>query len=181
MTIIDPVAAGQRDQEDPVGATPAIGRARLLEVVASVAAQPDLWRPRVHHQLYRRFYERVVSAEDHEVWLICWDVGQMTLLHDHGTSAGAFVVVDGALLEDHGRAGTGRLRQRRISRGRIMSFGPKYVHNLTNPGPGPRHQHPRLLSEDHDDDVLRRAARRGGPRAHAAGGVARACGCVSRP
>ena len=136
MTIIDPVAAGQRDQEDPVGATPAIGRARLLEVVSSVAAQPDLWRPRVHHQLYRRFYERVVSAEDHEVWLICWDVGQMTLLHDHGTSAGAFVVVDGALLEDHGRAGTGRLRQRRISRGRIMSFGPKYVHNLTNPGPG---------------------------------------------
>ena len=136
MTIIDPVAAGQRDQEDPVGATPAIGPARLLEVVSSVAAQPDLWRPRVHHQLYRRFYERVVSAEDYEVWLICWDVGQMTLLHDHGTSAGAFVVVDGALLEDHGRAGTGRLRQRRISRGRIMSFGPKYVHNLTNPGPG---------------------------------------------
>ena len=136
MTIIDPVAAGQRDQEDPVGATPAIGPARLLEVVSSVAAQPDLWRPRVHHQLYRRFYERVVSAEDYEVWLICWDVGQMTLLHDHGTSAGAFVVVDGALLKDHGRAGTGRLRQRRISRGRIMSFGPKYVHNLTNPGPG---------------------------------------------
>lgn len=136
MTIIDPVAAGQRDQEDPVGATPAIGPARLLEVVSSVAAQPDLWRPRVHHQLYRRFYERVVSAEDYEVWLICWDVGQMTLLHDHGMAAGAFVVVDGALLEDHGRAGTGRLRQRRISRGRIMSFGPKYVHNLTNPGPG---------------------------------------------
>ena len=136
MTIIDPVAAASRDQEDPVGATPAIGPARLLEVVSSVAAQPDLWRPRVHHQLYRRFYERVVSAEDYEVWLICWDVGQMTLLHDHGTSAGAFVVVDGALLEDHGRAGTGRLRQRRISRGRIMSFGPKYVHNLTNPGPG---------------------------------------------
>jgi hypothetical protein len=75
-------------------------------------------------------------TDDYEVWLICWDVGQMTLLHDHGSSGGAFVVVDGALLEDHGRPGAGRLHQRRIPRGRVRSFGPSYVHNLTNPGPG---------------------------------------------
>ena len=60
----------------------------------------------------------------------------MTLLHDHGSSAGAFMVVEGSLLEDHGRAGSGRLLQRRIPRGRARSFGPGYVHNLANAGPG---------------------------------------------
>ncbi len=59
----------------------------------------------------------------------------MTLLHDHGPSSGAFVVVDGVLLEDHGRAGSGRLAQRRVPCGRARSFGPSYVHNLANPGP----------------------------------------------
>jgi hypothetical protein len=60
----------------------------------------------------------------------------MTLLHDHGSAAGAFQVVEGSLLEDYGRAGSGRLLQRRIPRGRARSFGPGYVHNLANAGPG---------------------------------------------
>jgi hypothetical protein len=59
----------------------------------------------------------------------------MTLLHDHGQSSGAYVVVDGILLEDYGRPGSGRLAQRRVPRGRARSFGPAYVHNLANPGP----------------------------------------------
>ena len=92
--------------------------------------------PRVHHQIARRYYERLVTADDHEVWLICWDVGQMTLLHDHGSSAGAY----------HGRRGL-VARGPRPSRigpappaphpaGRARSFGPGYVHNLANAGPG---------------------------------------------
>jgi hypothetical protein len=60
----------------------------------------------------------------------------MTLLHDHGSSAGAFLVVDGLLLEDYGRPGSGRLRQRLVRRGHPHAFGPSYVHNLANPGPG---------------------------------------------
>jgi Cysteine dioxygenase type I len=34
------------------------------------------------------------------VWLICWDIGQDTLLHDHGGSVGAFAVARGSLLLD---------------------------------------------------------------------------------
>ena len=159
MTVIDPAAIRHRD-EDAVGMTPAVGPSRVVgdlrEVVSSVASQVDLWRPRVRHQLYRRFYERLTLADDHEVWLICWDVGQMTLLHDHGSSAGAFIVVEGSLLEDHGRVGEGRLHQRRIPRGRIRSFGPSYVHNLTNPGPG-LVTSIRVLPAADDHDLLRRA------------------------
>jgi hypothetical protein len=77
-----------------------------------------------------------MAGEDLEVWLICWDVGQTTLLHDHGAAAGAFTVLSGALLEDFGRPGSRLLRQRRVGRGRVQTFGPDYVHNLVNPGPG---------------------------------------------
>ena len=111
-------------------------RTDLVDIVLAVAADAERWRPRVRHKLHGRHFERLSYADDHELWLICWDVGQMTLLHDHGPSSGAFVVVEGALLEDHGQAGTGRLAQRRIPRGRPRSFGPNYVHNLSNPGPG---------------------------------------------
>jgi hypothetical protein len=102
-----------------------------------MAAEEARWRPRVQHPLHRRYYERLSVHDDHEVWLICWEVGQTTLLHDHGGAAGAFTVVAGALIEDYGRPGAGRLAQRRVGRGRPRSFGPQYVHNLVNPGPGP--------------------------------------------
>jgi Cysteine dioxygenase type I len=131
---------GSRRRADPDlpdrGSPSRLGMVQLVDIVRSVAAAPELWRPRVRHQIDRRNYEHLVVAADHEVLLICWDVGQMTLLHDHGSSVGAFMVVEGSLLEDFGRAGSSSLRQRRIPRGRTRSFGPGYVHNLTNPGPG---------------------------------------------
>jgi len=118
------------------GPTPRASMVELLEIVRSVAAAPRRWRPRVHHRIDHRYYEHLVVTDDYEVLLICWDVGQTTLLHDHATSVGAFVVVEGSLLEDYGRAGSSSLRQRHLRRGRARGFGPGYVHNLTNPGPG---------------------------------------------
>jgi cysteine dioxygenase type I len=138
VTMTEPgVGSRRREEADPLGVVAPTGRSPgdLVDVLRAVAAEPERWRPRVHHQVSRRHYERVVTADDHEVWLICWDVGQMTLLHDHGSSAGAFLVVDGLLLEDYGRAGSGRLRQRLVRRDRPHAFGPSYVHNLANPGP----------------------------------------------
>ncbi len=135
MTIIAPGVGAQRAVLS--GAPAESARRDQATIVLAFAAEGDRWRPRVRHDIHGRQFERMASAEDHEVWLICWDVGQMTLLHDHGPSAGAFVVVEGMLLEDHGRPGSGRLAQRRVLRGRARSFGPSYVHNLANPGPGP--------------------------------------------
>jgi predicted metal-dependent enzyme (double-stranded beta helix superfamily) len=112
------------------------GTDRLADLVRAVAADEGQWRPRVQHRPYRRHYERLAVDDASEVWLICWDVGQMTLLHDHGGAAGAFAVVTGTLLEDYGRPGSGRLRQRRVSRGGCRAFGPNHVHNLVNAGPG---------------------------------------------
>ena len=64
------------------------------------------------------------------MWLICWDYGQDTLLHDHGGSSGAFAVIDGELLEDFGSVTGGKLTTRRHRAGGGAFFGPRYLHNL---------------------------------------------------
>ena len=182
MTMTEPgVGTRRRAEADPIGTEPAprLGISELVDIVRAVAAEPERWRPRVHHQIARRYYERLVTADDHEVWLICWDVGQMTLLHDHGSSAGAYQVVEGSLLEDHGRAGSGRLLQRRIPRGRARSFGPGYVHNLANAGPGLATSIHAYTPAADDDDVLRRPAGRGRPHPLPPRAVARAGGAPS--
>jgi hypothetical protein len=131
MTTIQP-DAGPRSQRSSA----ALARSDLSQIVRSVAADEDLWRPRVRHELHRRHYERLAYAPDHEVWLICWDLAQTTLLHDHGGGSGAFTVVAGSLLEDFGRRGCRRLGQRRVKRGGLRTFSPDYVHDLVNAGPG---------------------------------------------
>jgi hypothetical protein len=60
----------------------------------------------------------LIASERYEVWVIGWTTGQNVRMHDHGSSAGAFVVTEGELtevlpIEDGGGAvertlGTGR-------------------------------------------------------------------------
>jgi hypothetical protein len=137
VTVIEPTV-GARTLGDARALNGPPGRkspAQLLAIVRDVAAAPEVWRPHVRHELYRRHFSHLVFDDDHEVLVICWEVSQTTLLHDHETSAGAFVVVEGSLIEDYGRVGSRALRQRRMTSGRSRSFGPGYVHDLLNPGP----------------------------------------------
>lgn len=111
--------------------------AELREIVAEFAAASDRWAELVRFDLTERFYSRLRLDAAVEVWLICWDIGQDTLLHDHGGSAGAFTVTRGSLLEDFGAVrGTG-LRTRRHAAGATVGFGSDYLHNLVNVGTEP--------------------------------------------
>jgi len=69
-----------------------------------------------------------------QVWLLSWLPDQGTPLHDHGTSAGAFAVVRGALTERVVAAGRDGIHesQLELTAGRIRHFGPHYVHQVTN-------------------------------------------------
>ena len=115
-----------RDQ--PLVLTPAT----LEAIVHTVGDATALWRGRVRVDVEARHYERLHLDDDFEVWLISWDLGQDTLLHDHGGSNGAFRVVAGALCEDHANIGERRLRQRSHPTSSSSAFGPRYVHNLVN-------------------------------------------------
>jgi Cysteine dioxygenase type I len=106
----------------------------LRLIVEDVANSPDIWSPFIRFNLYERHCQRLRRDEDLEVWLICWDLGQDTLLHDHGGSVGAFAVVRGALLEDYGAKHVPALRTRQHATGSVVGFGADYVHNLVNVG-----------------------------------------------
>src|SRR5947209_5559422 len=69
---------------------------RLL--AARLAADEQLWRPHVQFRSPRH-YTRLLAGNGWEAWLLTWLPGQSTGLHDHGGSAGAFAVLEGALDE----------------------------------------------------------------------------------
>jgi hypothetical protein len=108
--------------------------AALKEIVAEIASSSEIWVPSIRFDLTERFCVRLRRAVDVEVWLICWDIGQDTLLHDHGGSVGAFAVARGTLIEDYGAVHHDRLRSRRHVAGDATAFGADYLHNLVNVG-----------------------------------------------
>src|SRR2546423_8152404 len=74
--------------------------AQLAEVTAGFVFRPDLWRPLVHHDRARRWFERLLLTSTLEVWLIGWAAGQETSVHDHGGASGGLTVAEGALAQD---------------------------------------------------------------------------------
>lgn len=107
---------------------------RLRRLVERIANSPENWFSDVRFDLSERYCRRLHRADDHEVWLICWDLGQDTLLHDHGGSVGAFAVAQGGLVEDYGAVQAPTLRTRRHTAGSSVAFGTDYIHNLVNVG-----------------------------------------------
>jgi hypothetical protein len=115
---------------------PKLPQSELRKSVRQIAENPHSWADLVRFDLSKRFYARLSRTDDVEIWLICWDIGQDTLLHDHGGSVGAFTVARGSLLEDFGTVNgsvdnTG-LRTRRHAAGDAVGFGVDYLHNLVN-------------------------------------------------
>lgn len=104
----------------------------LRTIVENVAKSPQSWSPSVRFDLTERYYSRLQVNDSFEVWLICWDIGQDTLLHDHGGSVGAFTVARGSLIEDFGAVGKTGLHTRRHAAGDSVGFGVDYLHNLVN-------------------------------------------------
>jgi predicted metal-dependent enzyme (double-stranded beta helix superfamily) len=112
--------------------TRALGQHRLRRFVQQAAAAPD-WLALVRYDPDQRWYHRLAAASDHELWLLSWLPGQETGFHDHGQSAGAFAVVLGALSERAAPRGWIRPGARPLAEGSVRSFGPRYVHNVSNP------------------------------------------------
>lgn len=100
----------------------------LLAHARRLAADPARWPATLHFDTADRWYTRLADAGGHEAWLLTWLPGQPVCWHDHGGSAGAFLVVSGQLREDttggsqHLSTGTGR------------RFGAQHVHQVVNDG-----------------------------------------------
>jgi predicted metal-dependent enzyme (double-stranded beta helix superfamily) len=119
---------------------------RLAEAARTLARQRSLWQDLVDFDPVTRYYARVVAGDDHEAWLLTWLPGQGTPWHDHGGSAGSFVVLQGVLTEevagyrtavdlDDVRRATGP--GIRLTSGDQRTFGTRHLHRVTNQGPDP--------------------------------------------
>lgn len=100
----------------------------LLEVVREHAADPDLL-DLLDHDPRERTWIRLLATEDYELWLISWPPGAATDWHDHGSSAGAFTVLDGQLTE---HTFDGGLQLIDLGVGDGKAFGAGYAHDVRN-------------------------------------------------
>ena len=103
----------------------------LLEQIAAGIAAAPLWQGQIEHDPLVRPSIRLVVTESYEVWLIGWSPGQSVELHDHGDAAGAFVVVEGELVEvvvDADR----NLRRNVIAAGGSRSVPVGEIHDVLN-------------------------------------------------
>ena len=109
------------------------------DIAHELAESPEIWSPRVRRGSGERWYVPLLEDHDFEAWLLGWPAGEGIQLHDHGSSFGALLVVEGTLLETYVQASDwvrpgGRLRHRRLPEGALVSFGPDHIHDVVNAG-----------------------------------------------
>ena len=108
------------------------------DAVQVLSTQRSLWEPLVRFDPETRVHTRALVAVGWEAWVLTWLPGQGTLIHDHGGSAGAFVVVDGSLTEEtFGLRAAGEPAVRDLGVGRVRAFSARHVHRVTNTGDVP--------------------------------------------
>jgi len=123
-------------------------RTDFLAIARRFADDPDDWPFAPRFDPNKRWYHRIAEAQQAEVWLLSWLPGQATDLHDHGGSAGAFVVVSDKLTEytltgdtDQAEqpdpAGGARLRPTSLPAGAGRRFDAHHIHLLGNEGGRP--------------------------------------------
>jgi len=104
-----------------------------LELIATtIASRPGDWQHLVRFAPEARWRTRLRGDEDHEAWLVSGLPRQGTGLHDHGGSAGAFLVVSGTLTEHTPVLGGFAMHARRVAAGSARSFGQRHVHDVVN-------------------------------------------------
>ncbi len=119
---------------------------KLADTARNLSRQRSLWQGLVDFDPVTRYYARRFADADHEAWLLTWLPGQGTPWHDHGGSAGSFVVLQGVLTEevagyrtavdlDDVRRATGP--GIRLTIGDQRTFGTRHLHRVTNHGPDP--------------------------------------------
>jgi len=103
----------------------------LADIAAGFAAAVPLWSGVVRHDPDGRLPVRLIATERYEVWVIGWTTGQNVRVHDHGDSAGAFVVTAGELTEILPDGRGGRV-ERALAAGRLRHLAVGIVHDVVN-------------------------------------------------
>ena len=109
---------------------------KLAVVARSFGARPELWRDQVRHDPRQRHFAQLHLDDNLGVWLLCWMSGHDTGFHDHDISSGAFVVVEGELIEERPRFGA-PASSVTLTEGEGAHFSPTDIHRVLHSGEAP--------------------------------------------
>jgi quercetin dioxygenase-like cupin family protein len=107
-----------------------LDQSELLELAASLAETPELWRQHVAFDDDVRHYVCLYRDSHVDVWLLCWTPSNDTGWHDHDVSSGTVAVVEGRLVERVLAVGSPSIATV-VGAGQVFSFGPDHIHRLT--------------------------------------------------
>jgi mannose-6-phosphate isomerase-like protein (cupin superfamily) len=107
----------------------------LTTLVADVADEPAAWQEKIRFCSDHRWWIRLRGDDVVDVWLMTWVQDTATDLHDHGASAGAFVVVSGELEEV--TPGYDGLDSARVLSGEVRGVERGAVHDVRSPSASP--------------------------------------------
>jgi hypothetical protein len=108
----------------------------LPALVRAIADTPTLWQDHVRFSTRSRYWHRLASLPEADVWLLTWLPDQRTDLHDHGNATAAFTVVHGELEELRVRPG-GHLVRHALRAGQRSMIPAGAVHDVANRSRGP--------------------------------------------
>jgi hypothetical protein len=108
----------------------------LRDLVTSIAADPDRWRPLVCRDANDRHFAELWCDEHVGVWVISWASGNDTGFHDHDVSSGAVAVVEGEVVEERLVVG-GPPLQIRHRAGEAFAFDASHVHRMRHDAAAP--------------------------------------------
>ena len=123
---IDKAATGARIDELP---DRDLDQHELVQLAASIAADPSLWRGQVAFDDVNRHYVNLHRDAHVDVWVLCWTPQNDTGWHDHDISSGSVAVAQGCLAEHNLAVGTASVTTS-IAAGQVYSFGPDHIHRL---------------------------------------------------
>ena len=106
-----------------------LDRSELRDLVARIAAEPELWRSLVRHDTGGRHFEQLWRDAHVDVWVIAWGYGNDTGFHDHDVSSGAVAVVEGELIEER-LALVDAPHELRHRAGQVFDFDAAHVHRM---------------------------------------------------
>ncbi|MGN6473224.1 MAG: cysteine dioxygenase [Mycobacteriales bacterium] len=108
---------------------------QLAAALERLGDRASRWRSLARFDPSGRWWCRLHADERADIWLLTWLAGQATDLHDHGGSAGAFIVVQGALTEVRARPDATTTESTTVAAGRAVAIAPNTVHDVYNAGP----------------------------------------------
>lgn len=106
-------------------------RPDLGAIVREIASDVASWRVHVRFDPAGRYWKKLLSTPDLEVWLLTWLPEHSTELHDHGSAEASFVVVQGVLEETRADR-SGNIARRWFGPGQGGDVSVGQIHDVAN-------------------------------------------------